>query len=84
MKSLKNFKCGSIIPNVDIKKKENSQIFDEITIKASPPIWVLGRPIKNRPWIVLLSVPPSPSIAGPSLYSSSYFTVKHDTEGATN
>ena len=39
MKSLKDFKCGWIITNVDIKRGENSQIFDEITIKASPPIW---------------------------------------------
>ena len=33
MKSLKDFKCGLIIPNKDI--------FDEITIKASPPIYKL-------------------------------------------
>ena len=40
MKSLKEFKCGGIGPIVDIKKGEYSQIFDEITIRASPPIWV--------------------------------------------
>ena len=40
MKSLKDFKCGGIIPNVDIKKGGNSQSFGEITIKASPPIYV--------------------------------------------
>ena len=38
MKSLKDFKCGWIIPFVDIKKGENSQFFGEITIKASPAI----------------------------------------------
>ena len=38
MKSLKDFKCGYIINNVDINKGKNSQFFDEITIKAIPPI----------------------------------------------
>ena len=48
MKSLKDFKCGWIIHNVDIKKGKNSQIFGEITIKASPPIYVirLGKPFR--------------------------------------
>ena len=41
MKSLKDFKCGLIIPNVDIKKGKNSQFFGEITIKASPSIYKL-------------------------------------------
>ena len=40
MKSLKEFKCGGIVPIVDIKKGENSQMFDEITIRASPPIYI--------------------------------------------
>ena len=39
MKSLKDLKCGSIIPNVDIKKGKNFQFFGEITIEASPPIY---------------------------------------------
>ena len=39
MKSIKDFKCGWIIPVVDIKKGKNSQFFDEITIKVSPPIY---------------------------------------------
>ena len=39
MKSLKDFKCGWIIPNVDIRNGKNFQFFGEITIKASPPIW---------------------------------------------
>ena len=39
MKSLKDFKCGWIIPKVDKKKGKNSQFFGEITIKASPPIY---------------------------------------------
>ena len=38
MKSLNNFKCGWIIPNMDIKKGKHSQFFGETTIKASPPI----------------------------------------------
>ena len=42
MKSLKDFKCGWIINNVDINKCKNSQFFDEITIKASPPIYIYG------------------------------------------
>ena len=41
MKSLKDFKCGLIIPNVDIQKGENSQVFGEITIKGSPSIYKL-------------------------------------------
>ena len=40
MKSLKDFKCGWIIPNLDIKKGENSHFFGEITTKASPPIYI--------------------------------------------
>ena len=40
MKSLKELKCVGIVPIVDIKKGENSQIFDEITIRASPPIYI--------------------------------------------
>ena len=39
MKSLKDFKCGGIIPNVDINKEKYFQFFGEITIKASPPIY---------------------------------------------
>ena len=42
MKSQKEFKCGGIVPIVDIKKGKNSQIFDEITIRASPPIYSSG------------------------------------------
>ena len=34
-------KCGLIIHNVDIKKGKNSHVFGEITIKASPPIYLL-------------------------------------------
>ena len=41
-KSLKDFKCGRIIPNVDIKKGNNSQFFGEITIKANPPIYIFS------------------------------------------
>ena len=40
MKSLKDFNCGWIIHNVDMKKGKNSQFFGEIAIKASPPIWI--------------------------------------------
>ena len=40
MKSVEDFKCGWIILNVDIKKGENSQLFGEITIKVSPPIYI--------------------------------------------
>ena len=40
MKSLKNFKCGWIVNNVDINKGKNSHFFGETTIKASPPIYV--------------------------------------------
>ena len=40
MKSLKDFKCGSIIRNVDIERGKNSQFFGQITIKASPPIYI--------------------------------------------
>ena len=47
MKSLKDFTCGWKIPNVDIKKGENSQIFDEITIKASPPIYAIWNKLFN-------------------------------------
>ena len=39
MKSLNDFKCGRIIHTVDIKKEKNSQFVDEITIKASPPMF---------------------------------------------
>ena len=39
MKSLKDFKCGWIVNNVEIIKGKNSQFFGEITIKASPPIY---------------------------------------------
>ena len=45
MKSLKEFKCVWIIPNVDIKKGKNSQYFGEITIKASPPIYIYLIPL---------------------------------------
>ena len=38
MKSLKNFKFGWIIHNVDLKKGTNSQFSGQINIKASPPI----------------------------------------------
>ena len=40
MKSLREFKCGWIIHNVDIKKGKNSHLFGEIPIKASPPIYI--------------------------------------------
>ena len=40
IKSLKDFKCGWKNLNVDIKKDKKSQLFDEIKIKASPPIYV--------------------------------------------
>ena len=46
MKSLKDFKCVWIIPNVDIKKGTNSHFFGEITIKASPPIYILEGKIR--------------------------------------
>ena len=48
MKSRKDFKCGGIVPIVDIKKGENSQIFDEITIRASPPIYFLKSHIREK------------------------------------
>ena len=47
MKSLKDFKYGSIIPNVDIKKGKNSPFFGEITIKAIPPIYLISPYNKN-------------------------------------
>ena len=40
MKSLKDFKCGLVIPNVDIKKEKNFQFIGEITIKASSHIYI--------------------------------------------
>ena len=40
MKSFKDFKCGWIINNVNINKGKNFQFFGEITIKASPPIYL--------------------------------------------
>ena len=39
MKSLKDFKCGRIIPNVKKKEGKIFPIFGEITIKASPSIY---------------------------------------------
>ena len=52
MKSLKDFKCGWIIHNVDIKRGKHSQLFGEITIKASPPIytfiWLLKQKNKTQ------------------------------------
>ena len=38
IKALKDFTCGWIIKSVDKKKNKKSQIFGDITIKASPPI----------------------------------------------
>ena len=45
MKSLKDFKCGWIILNMDKKKGKNSHFFGQITIKASPPISVFEQKI---------------------------------------
>ena len=48
MNSLKDFKCGWKIHNVDIKKGKNSQFLGEITIKASPPIYWLQNKLLQK------------------------------------
>ena len=54
MKSLKDFKCDRIISNLDIKKGDNYTIFGVITIKASPPIYIVADTFKQLE--MLLSV----------------------------